>query len=87
MLTMPPEDALKRLDEFVDQYREDEPKPLAQMVAIDAMTVLNAALNRTAPDFKAMEKQVTRLVQILQAYQGQLAISNLLVNGVTAEED
>lgn len=76
-----------RLESFIKDYRDDEGKPLAQEVAVMAMTALKAAWGSGPFDFKQMDKDVSRLVEILNAFRGQVAIGEWLLEGPPPDDD
>ena len=76
-----------RLESFIKDYRDDEGQPLPQTVAVAAMTALKAGWGNGPFDFKQMDKDMDRLLQILAAFRGQVVIADWLVNGPPPDDD
>ncbi len=76
-----------RLETFIKDYRDDDEQPLPQVVAVAAMTALKTAWGTGPYDFTKMGNEVARLIQILNAFHGQVAIGDWAVNGPPKDDD
>lgn len=77
-------DALKEMDQWVQQYKDDELIPLAQISAIHAMDAMLESWRRHGLDIKTGLKETSRMLDILKAFQGKLALLDCQVNGPEA---
>ena len=83
------QEALKIMQEWVEEYRHDIPCRVAHTAAIAAMDKLLAALHHGIDGVvvKAALDETHRMLEILQAFQGRLSILNCQINGVNDEFD
>jgi hypothetical protein len=85
-----PNRIFKELEKWVQDYKNDEPPvSLAQTAAIQAMDhFLDSWKNGLQPgDLKVCLNETSRMLQILNAFQGKLAILDCIVNGLPEDED
>lgn len=80
-------DALKEMDRWVQQYKDDEAMPLAQLSAIHAMDCMLEAWNRNGLAIKTGLKETSRMLDILKAFQGKLALLDCQINGPEVYDD
>lgn len=75
------------IQEWVNQYKQDETISSAQKAAIAAMDSLLQSWGDLDPSqLKDRQAEVNRMITILQAFQGRLYITDALINGVSDDK-
>ena len=90
MIPPNPTESLQQMEIWVQQYKDDDPPHrLAQTAAIQAMDHMLKAWQHGLDGvaIKAALSETQRMLQILNAFQGKIAILDCMVNGIPEDDD
>ena len=76
-----------RLSRNIGDYQADAVQPAPQLAAVLCMAALKADWGGGPLDFKKMQADVKRVVDIVSAFAGQVALLDAMKNGLPDDED
>jgi hypothetical protein len=78
---------LREMQAWVDQYKNDTlPHRLGQTAALAAMEEFLLSWEKGDSSIKTEIKEISRMIEILQAFHGRMAIWDAILNGIPDDD-